>query len=236
MSDSGRTQVRADSRVEPEFDSSSVIELTSGEFATVEPEPRRRRGGWLGWSGWLLWVFTLLAIAAFLYLYAYPFWLKSEQLKQVLAQNVEVVDDLRRAGKQAENTIDDLQKRNAVLEQEVEVKAAALAEVQQVREELAAKLAKEIKRGDVLVSERRGVLVVDLVDKILFDSGQAELNDRGRKVLARVSESLTKVPDKVIQVAGHTDALPISDKLAKDFPTNWELSTARATHVVRFLQ
>jgi chemotaxis protein MotB len=41
---------------------------------------------------------------------------------------------------------------------------------------------------------------------------------------------------KVIRVEGHTDNVPVSSRLAEKFPTNWELSTARATNVVRFLQ
>src|SRR5690606_19606235 len=71
---------------------------------------------------------------------------------------------------------------------------------------------------------------------ILFDSGEAELNDGGKKVLAKVGETFAKMGDKIIQVGGHTDDVPISPKLHDRFPSNWELSTARATHVVRFLQ
>jgi len=78
--------------------------------------------------------------------------------------------------------------------------------------------------------------VVDLIDKIVFDSGEAELNDAGKEVLRQVGETLAKVPDEILQVTGHTDNKPISRKLAERFPTNWELSVARATNVVRFLQ
>lgn len=77
---------------------------------------------------------------------------------------------------------------------------------------------------------------MDLIDKIVFDSGEAELNDAGKEVLRQVGETLAKVPDEIIQVTGHTDNKPISRKLAERFPTNWELSVARATNVVRFLQ
>jgi chemotaxis protein MotB len=55
-------------------------------------------------------------------------------------------------------------------------------------------------------------------------------------VLARVGGVLATMDDKQIQVSGHTDSHPISEKLAPQFPTNWELSTARAVNVVRFLQ
>jgi chemotaxis protein MotB len=72
---------------------------------------------------------------------------------------------------------------------------------------------------------------VDLVDKILFDSGSAELSARGKEVLARMGAVLGKVDDKQVQVSGHTDNVPIAEK----FPSNWELSVTRAVNVVRFL-
>jgi chemotaxis protein MotB len=74
------------------------------------------------------------------------------------------------------------------------------------------------------------------VDKILFDSGQADLSTRGQEVLGRLGTVLSKIDDKQIQVSGHTDDSPIADpKLAEKFPSNWELSVARAVNVVRFL-
>ena len=75
-----------------------------------------------------------------------------------------------------------------------------------------------------------------MVEKILFDSGSAEIKKDGKKVIDRVAEILTKVTDKQIRVEGYTDNVPISPRLAVKFPTNWELSTARATTVARYLQ
>lgn len=115
-------------------------------------------------------------------------------------------------------------------------KEEALEGMRQAQEELRQRLQAEIAKGNVLISQQRGELVVDLIDEIVFDSGKAELNDAGKDVLRQVGETLAKVPDKIIQVTGHTDDEPISRKLAARFPTNWELSVARATNVVRFLQ
>lgn len=75
-----------------------------------------------------------------------------------------------------------------------------------------------------------------MVEKILFDSGSAEIKKEGKKVLDRVVEILKNVKDRQINIEGHTDNVPISPRLAQKFPTNWELSTARATNVVRYLQ
>lgn len=72
-------------------------------------------------------------------------------------------------------------------------------------------------------------------DRILFNRGEAELLDKGREVLQRVGEVLHRRADLITtaQVEGHTDVRPIR---TPRFPSNWELSSARATSVVRFLQ
>jgi chemotaxis protein MotB len=75
-----------------------------------------------------------------------------------------------------------------------------------------------------------------MVDKILFPSGEAEITPAGLEILDRVGKVLKNTEGKIIRVEGHTDNVPIHPNLQKKFPTNWELSTARATNVVRFLQ
>ncbi|MBX9659942.1 MAG: flagellar motor protein MotB, partial [Nitrospiraceae bacterium] len=65
--------------------------------------------------------------------------------------------------------------------------------------------------------------------------GQAQVKPAGVKVLKQVGDVLNKITDKQIRIEGHTDNVPISTKLQDKFKTNWELSTARATNVVRYL-
>ena len=74
------------------------------------------------------------------------------------------------------------------------------------------------------------------MDKILFDSGSVEINDRGMKLLQIMAKPLKENKVQDILVEGHTDNVPLSAELKKRFPSNWELSTARAAAVVRFLQ
>jgi chemotaxis protein MotB len=74
-----------------------------------------------------------------------------------------------------------------------------------------------------------------MIDRVLFDSGRADIKPAGLKVLKQVSDVLNKITDKQIRIEGHTDNVPISAKLQDKFKTNWELSTGRATTVVRFL-
>jgi len=136
--------------------------------------------------------------------------------------------------------IDRLTAESNTLQQQLEVerqaREARLAEVQSTYDELVGKLEQEIQRGEVKISELKGKLTVNVVDKILFDSGQAALKSAGIKVLQQIGDILKSAVDKDIQVEGHTDNVPIRGTLTQVYPTNWELSTARATTVLHFLQ
>jgi chemotaxis protein MotB len=103
-------------------------------------------------------------------------------------------------------------------------------------DQLVKELQAEIQNQEIQITQLADRLSVSLVDKILFPSGEAEITPAGLKVLERVGNIIKNVQDKIIRVEGHTDNVPIHPRLQKQFPTNWELSTARATNVVRFLQ
>jgi chemotaxis protein MotB len=137
-------------------------------------------------------------------------------------------------------TIDQLTADNQQLAQQLEeerlAREARLAEIQGTYDELVNKLESEIQRGEVTISELQGKLTVNVVDQILFDSGKAELKSAGVQVLQRIGDVLKSATGKEIQVEGHTDNVPISPRLQAKFPSNWELSTARATTVLHFLQ
>ena len=79
------------------------------------------------------------------------------------------------------------------------------------------------------VEDRR--LTLQLQERILFTSGRADLNEQGASILERLSPTFM-APGQMISVEGHTDNIPISTGV---FPSNWELSVARASRVVRFL-
>ena len=94
------------------------------------------------------------------------------------------------------------------------------------------KFRKMIESGKLRVRIVRGRMVVELSENILFDSGKADLKKEGQAALTEVASVLASIPDRDFQIAGHTDNMPI--KSAK-FPSNWELSTARAVTVARYL-
>jgi chemotaxis protein MotB len=82
------------------------------------------------------------------------------------------------------------------------------------------------------VIAQRGLVIRLLTDRVLFDSGAAELRPPAFPVLAQVAQILRTKATQPVMVEGHTDTVPIHGSL---FPTNWELSTARASRVVRAL-
>ncbi len=141
---------------------------------------------------------------------------------------------------QKDAQIDALSRQIAVLNQEkeqaIKEKEKSIAEMKKTYDSLMGEMNEEIKKGEITITQLKDKLSVNLVEKILFDSGSAEIKKEGKKVLDRVAEILAKVLDKQIRVEGYTDNVPISSRLAAKFPTNWELSTARATTVARYLQ
>lgn len=123
----------------------------------------------------------------------------------------------------------------ARLEQERTAKEEEIARLTRTQQELSKSLQDEIAKGNITIQQVRDRLTINMVDRVLFDSGRAEIKSAGVKVLKQVADVLKTVTDKQIRIEGHTDNVPISTKLQDRFKTNWELSTARATTVVRFL-
>lgn len=146
----------------------------------------------------------------------------------------------RKAVADLTSQVTELAKAKAVLESEKadlqRRKDEEVAAVTKNYEGLTSGLKAEIAAGEVTISSLKGKLTVNLVDRILFDSGSAEVKPAGRKVLARVGAVLNQVTDKDIRIEGHTDDVPISAELRSRYASNWELSTARATSVARYLE
>jgi chemotaxis protein MotB len=150
-------------------------------------------------------------------------------------QAAELASQLDRARQERQTQIALLESELEAARLEAQRKAEELARINATYEGLMSGLKKEIEAGQVTITQLRGKLTVNLIDQILFDSGSAELNQDGQKVLDTVSEILRDVRDRRISVEGHTDNVPIARAARDRFPSNWELSTARSSTVVRYL-
>jgi chemotaxis protein MotB len=115
-------------------------------------------------------------------------------------------------------------------------KEAEIARLKGTYDELVTGMKQEIAEGQIKITRMADRLSVSMVDKILFPSGEADITPAGLKILERVGKVLKNTKNRIIRVEGHTDNVSIKPLLQKQFPTNWELSAARATNVTRFLQ
>jgi chemotaxis protein MotB len=111
-----------------------------------------------------------------------------------------------------------------------------IQEMAQTRRQIETTLKKQIKDQQIKLEEMEGRLKVTFVDKILFESGSVDVRPEGKELLLKLAEDLKTNKDQSIEVEGHTDNVLIGPELRGKYPTNWELSAARATAVVRFLE
>jgi chemotaxis protein MotB len=88
------------------------------------------------------------------------------------------------------------------------------------------------KAEDLTVTERDGKIYVSLSEKLLFASGSAKVDPKGKEALGKLAEVLRTNVDINVMVEGHTDSIPIKTSRYTD---NWDLSTARAVSIVRLL-
>jgi len=157
-------------------------------------------------------------------------------LEKQKGQLEKVNADLQQKVTAAEQQKAAVQQQVGSLQQE---KAALMASNQQQQkqyQELVQGLSKEVEKGQLQVKQYKNMLSVDLAEQIFFDSGRAMLKKGGKEVLKKVGEALKGYENKIIRVVGHTDNVPLAKSLQNIYPSNWELSVARATNVVRYLQ
>ncbi|HEX8789878.1 MAG TPA: OmpA family protein [Polyangiaceae bacterium] len=160
------------------------------------------------------------------------------QLDEETAINSKLRGELERLGQNVDQmlqekgtlakTLDDTKARLDEL-RKAQVAAEARAALFQ---QFVQKFKSMIDAGQLKLATRNGRLVIQLPNDVLFDSGQTAIKPAGRDALLQVAKVLSTVPGRTFQVAGHTDNVPIQNAR---FPSNWELSTARAVEVVKLL-
>lgn len=141
----------------------------------------------------------------------------NDALSRALADNAKLNDQLAAMQKQVED-----------LEQQ---KMAVTQTAKSLEDEM--RMAMESK--DVTISKLQGRLTVSILDRVMFDSGAAELNPAGEAVMRKMAAFMASHPTLKIHVIGHTDNIPIRPEARSRFASNWELSSSRALAAVHFL-
>ncbi len=152
---------------------------------------------------------------------------KGAELQTALARSEEELKASREKNAALQAQVDEM----VASKSRLEAKKAELETKSAEYEKMANALRNQIDSGRIELTELRGKMTVKMKDKILFSSGSSSIGREGKEALASVAEVLRGVEGKVIRVEGHTDNVP-TGKLR----SNWDLSTARALSVVRFLQ
>jgi chemotaxis protein MotB len=153
-----------------------------------------------------------------------------EQQTRELQSQRRALEEQRMALERQQN---DLRAELATLARQKAQLEAANVQTKTQYDGLVRTLTDEVKKGELQVRQYKDMLSVEVAERLFFDSGRATLKEQGKVVLKIVGEALKAYPDKVIRVVGHTDNVPIA---TAQFPSNWELSVARASTVVRFLE
>jgi chemotaxis protein MotB len=105
----------------------------------------------------------------------------------------------------------------------------------QVYEQLNQQLQAEVAADQVKIQQLQDRVKVTVLNEILFPEGGWEIGQKGEATLNKMVPVLTNLQNQRIMVNGYTDNVPIAAAFRWRFPSNWELSTARATDVVRYL-
>lgn len=161
-----------------------------------------------------------------------------EELGVARRETIRVQDQLSECQMEAQRAGDLLNAQGAEAQRlrgRLDQLAAIEAEIRErnrIYEEVLGRFRSLIDAGRLSVSIVRGRMVINLPQDILFGSGSADLGREGRETLSEIASVLTEFGDRRFQVEGHTDDDPIS---TTQFPSNWELSAARALSVVKLL-
>ncbi len=175
---------------------------------------------------------SVLSAAVIIGIISLSAWERGRQLKEAqdrLAEVQRAAEENRLRGEQLQERITESQAKIQELLREKETVTKAQKDLEQ-------EMRTALESKDITISQLQGKLTVNILDHILFDSGEAVLKPEGEKVLEKIGGILEQYPNRQIHVIGHTDNVPIRAAARNRFASNWELSTARATAAVRFLQ
>lgn len=162
-----------------------------------------------------------------------------QEMSRIIAEKASATDLIRSKLDQTNSSLAEAVRKRALATARsriLEEKARAEAGRAEKLEADLTQMNEKLKEQLITLRRTRSLLRVNIVNSLLFDSGSAAIRRKGVGALSKIAEFLRKEKDKLIQIEGHTDDRRIQGNLARRYPTNWELSAARAIAVVKFLE
>lgn len=182
----------------------------------------------------LAWVVTIIMGASALSVLALWNSARTHAREQMQALQNDL-DQARTDMSKAQSQIQTNQSEIASLKDQIADLEKQKQQVAQSSKSLEDEMRSQLESKDVTISKLQGRLTVNILDNVMFDSGEAVLKPDGEAVMKKIAAILSEHPQITIQVVGHTDNVPIRPGPHTRFASNWELSTARALAAVHFL-
>ena len=168
-----------------------------------------------------------------------------QQITDLMSDTTRLGQAIRDYRKSLYSNLSEQEKLNMLLKEKMEKLAERAATINKLQAEVEAQNARlqsllnsvkdallGFSSDELTVTEKNGKIYVAMSDKLLFESGSAQVNKQGKEALGKLAEVLKKQHDIDVFIEGHTDNKPIKTVQFKD---NWDLSVVRATSVVRIL-
>ena len=168
-----------------------------------------------------------------------------QQITDLMSDTTRLGQAIRDYRKSLYSNLSEQEKLNMLLKEKMEKLAEREATINKLQAEVDAQNARlqsllnsvkdallGFSSDELTVTEKNGKIYVAMSDKLLFESGSAQVNKQGKEALGKLAELLKKQHDIDVFIEGHTDNKPIKTVQFKD---NWDLSVVRATSVVRIL-
>lgn len=153
------------------------------------------------------------------------------------AQNIRQIENLTMLSQSASSNIKDIVAQLSEKDKYINGIRGAMTRKDSINLALAVNLKSALSDGiqdeDIIVDVEKTVVYITISDKLLFKSGSSNITARAKGLLAKVAAVIKEKPNMEVMVEGYTDNVPISTARTKD---NWDLSTQRATSVIRILQ
>jgi len=153
----------------------------------------------------------------------------NQRYTELLKSSLSKTEQLNLALKQKEDMLSAREKRLVELESIIRRQDS----ITNALNEIVKRALLSFNSEELTVEMKNGKVYVSLSDKLLFKSGSADIEEKGQEAIKKLADVLNKNPEIDVLIEGHTDNVPLRSSV--NFKDNWELSTGRATNIVRII-